>query len=62
MGIKTKIVTMDCNACDHFGTNYDKKITCNWGKGKPKILSRQLGKKPLKCNLIKRNKPLKEAE
>ena len=52
MGHRIKRITTNCASCDHMDTLENAEMICKWGKGKPKILKPQLGKKPLTCRLI----------
>lgn len=52
MGQRIKRITTNCASCKHMKSNDKSDMLCHWGKGKPKILKPQLGKKPLNCRLI----------
>jgi hypothetical protein len=52
MGTRKKTITQTCAACDFMKVNENNEMTCKWGKGKPKILHPQKGKKPLTCKLV----------
>jgi len=53
MGYKKKAITIDCVGCKKMEVNDTNQMMCHWGKGKPKILEPQKGKKPLYCKLNK---------
>jgi hypothetical protein len=49
--MRKKTLTMDCNQCNLMKVDEDSKFICHWGKGEPKIMEPQKGKKPLYCKL-----------
>ena len=54
--MRTKAITNDCQGCDELIINDKKQMVCHWGKSKQgKLLVPQKGKKPLFCNLKKKN-------
>jgi hypothetical protein len=49
--MRTKSITTECAGCDDMKANDNSQMVCHWGKGEPKILEPQKGKKPLYCKL-----------
>jgi len=49
--MRTKAITSDCAACDRMKVTDGSDLMCHWGKGEPKKLNPQKGKKPLFCKL-----------
>jgi len=49
--MRKKAITMECDKCDLMKINSDNQMICHWGKGVPKLMEPQKGKKPLPCRL-----------
>ncbi len=54
MKMRKKILTTNCVSCNLMNIDDDNNCICRWGKGKPKVLEPNKGKKPVQCKL-KRN-------
>jgi len=50
--MRKKVLTPECNKCSDCVTNDNNQLTCTWGKGEPKIMEKQKGRKKYHCKLI----------
>ena len=50
--MRKKCITVNCAGCEKMSVNDMNQMLCGWGKGEPKLLEPQKGKKPLNCRLI----------
>ena len=49
--MRFKVLTPDCPTCTLVKVNDQNQLECHWGRGKPKILKENKGKKPYFCRL-----------
>lgn len=55
MGVRKKVLKMECPSCKCLVIDDDSNFTCEWGQGKvKKILLPHKGKRPLSCKLMER--------